>query len=137
MRNRSPKPVAAGFFRDIWRNKNLRRGVKIALFAVVYGVSVWLYLADVPTQANDNALFQAVLAQSHRPAQPAQLPAFDVNTAQAYELELLPGVGEVIAARIVAYREQHGPFTKREQLLNVEGIGEGRLADIAPYLLLP
>jgi competence protein ComEA len=48
----------------------------------------------------------------------------NINTASAEELEALPGVGEVIAARITAYREQHGPFRSVDDLIHVEGISD-------------
>ena len=58
----------------------------------------------------------------------------DLNQADAEQLEALPGVGPVIAARIVAYREANGDFTSVEQLVAVEGIGETTLAEVAPLL---
>lgn len=51
-----------------------------------------------------------------------------LNTATATELENLPGVGPVLAERIVAWREQNGPFDVVEDLLEVSGIGESKLA---------
>ena len=51
----------------------------------------------------------------------------NINTAPAEELERLPGIGESRAAAIVAYREEHGPFTYVEDLIQVPGIGEGIL----------
>ena len=48
----------------------------------------------------------------------------NINTATAKELEALPGVGEVIAARIVAYREQAGPFRSVDDLIHVEGLSD-------------
>jgi competence protein ComEA len=51
----------------------------------------------------------------------------NINTAAAAELEALPGVGEVIAQRIVDYRTANGPFTSVDQLLDVSGIGESTL----------
>lgn len=54
----------------------------------------------------------------------------NVNTAAAEELETLPGIGPVLAASIVEHREQNGPFSSVDQLLEVSGIGEQRLADI-------
>jgi competence protein ComEA len=54
----------------------------------------------------------------------------NLNSATAEDLETLPGIGEVLAAEIIAYREQNGPFTSVEDLLNVSGIGEQRLADV-------
>lgn len=54
----------------------------------------------------------------------------DLNRATATELEALPGVGPVLAERIVSHREEHGPFTVVEDLLDVVGIGEAKLAQI-------
>ncbi|HET7235460.1 MAG TPA: ComEA family DNA-binding protein [Actinomycetota bacterium] len=54
----------------------------------------------------------------------------NVNTASAAELETLPGVGEVIAQRIVDHRTANGPFTSVEQLLDVSGIGDSILESI-------
>lgn len=54
----------------------------------------------------------------------------NINTASATELEALPGIGEVIAQRIVDFRTQNGPFTSVEQLLDVSGIGDAILGSI-------
>lgn len=51
-----------------------------------------------------------------------------LNGASASDLEDLPGVGPVLAERIVAYREEHGRFETVEDLLGVSGIGEAKLA---------
>ena len=48
----------------------------------------------------------------------------NINTASPEELEALPGVGEIIAGRIVAYREQNGPFRSVDDLIHVEGISD-------------
>ncbi len=54
----------------------------------------------------------------------------NVNTASATELETLDGIGEVIAAAIVDYRTQNGPFTSVDQLEDVSGIGPSTLEAI-------
>lgn len=56
----------------------------------------------------------------------------DVNRATPQELERLPGVGPVLAERIVAYRLREGPFRKPEDLLPVPGIGPAVLRRILP-----
>lgn len=60
-----------------------------------------------------------------------------VNTADAASLDSLPGVGPVLAARIVAYREANGPFETVEDLLDVPGIGESKLAAMRDAVLVP
>ncbi len=57
----------------------------------------------------------------------------NLNTASAAQLEELPGVGPVTAAAIVAFRQEHGSFRSVDQLLDVSGIGEATLAEIAPH----
>lgn len=58
----------------------------------------------------------------------------DPNTASSSELQTIPGIGPVLAARIIEYRETVAPFTKPEDLLNVPGIGAKTLAKIEKYL---
>jgi competence protein ComEA len=54
----------------------------------------------------------------------------NLNLATADDLEMLPGIGEVLAQRIIEHRESNGPFTTVDELQEVSGIGEQRLADI-------
>src|SRR5215203_574820 len=54
----------------------------------------------------------------------------NINTATAEEFEALPGVGEVIATRIVAYREQNGPFRSIDDLIHVKGIADRAIDDM-------
>ncbi len=58
----------------------------------------------------------------------------DVNSADWPELTLLPNIGEVLAQRIIEYRQQHGPFTDHDQLQQVTGIGPRTMEAIRPYL---
>jgi competence protein ComEA len=60
-----------------------------------------------------------------------------LNTATASELETLPGVGPVLAGRIVAHREGIGAFAAVEDLLDVSGIGEAILARLRPLVRVP
>jgi competence protein ComEA len=50
-----------------------------------------------------------------------------VNSATAEQLDTLPGIGPATAAAIIAYRDQHGPFSSVEQLGEVRGIGPAKL----------
>lgn len=58
----------------------------------------------------------------------------NINTADIDKLTMLPGIGEVIAQRIIDYRQQHGKFRSVDELMNVEGIGESRLTNITKYI---
>ena len=62
--------------------------------------------------------------------------ALDLNTATAQDLEALPGIGPVMAQRLVQHRQTHGPFKDVEDLLSVSGIGEKKLARLKPYLVV-
>ena len=59
-----------------------------------------------------------------------------LNTADQALLETLPGVGPVTAAAILQWRADNGAFTSVDQLIEVSGIGEKTLAEIAPYVTL-
>lgn len=65
---------------------------------------------------------------------PSQTTNININTASETELDELPGVGPAIAAAIVAYRTESGGFTSVDELLEVRGIGEAKLAEIAPLV---
>ena len=58
----------------------------------------------------------------------------DLNTATVQQLDALPGVGPVLAQRIVDWRTQHGRFESVDQLQEVSGIGPSRLADLRPLV---
>ncbi len=58
----------------------------------------------------------------------------NVNSATAEKLAELPGIGPVLAERIVQYRNDNGFFTSPEELVNVKGIGEKKLAAMLPFV---
>lgn len=61
------------------------------------------------------------------PAGPPSSGPISLSTATARELEQLPGVGPVTAEKIVAHREQHGPFRAVEELTAISGVGPARV----------
>jgi competence protein ComEA len=84
-----------------------------------------------------------------KPAQPGGLAAsassaapdatgalVNINTATAEQLDSLPGVGPVTAQKILEWRGAHGAFSSVDELLEVDGIGEKTLADLAPHVTL-
>ncbi|RQD70607.1 MAG: competence protein ComEA [Tindallia sp. MSAO_Bac2] len=58
----------------------------------------------------------------------------NINTADAGTLETLPGIGPVLAQRIIDHRQQTGNFSSKEELKNVSGIGDARYRDIADHV---
>lgn len=70
-----------------------------------------------------------------------QTPKEDVipvhlNTATAEEFMTIPGIGQKYAEAIVAFREKHGDFKSVWELDAIDGIGEGLIQKITPYLIL-
>ena len=74
----------------------------------------------------DGAATEAAAASGVRPD-----GRLDLNTATAVQLQSLPGIGPVLAERIVAHRDASGPFTEVGQLREVTGIGERTFQGLA------
>ncbi len=60
----------------------------------------------------------------------SRLSAININTASAAEIERLPGIGPVLAERIVAHRQENGPFRRVEHLMMVRGISDRKFREI-------
>ncbi len=73
-------------------------------------------------------------ASTDIPPDASQEARLNLNTATEKELESLPGIGPVLARRIVTYRAMHGPFHRVEDLLDVQGIGPVLLEKLRPYV---
>jgi len=113
------------------------------------GASIWFYRANQPLPEVDPAA-AAKLDEFIRAAQNDSTQVFspaieasrniktstrlDLNAANANELARLPGIGAVMAQRIVDYRETHGRFKSIEELRKVKGIGAKKFAKLAPLL---
>lgn len=60
----------------------------------------------------------------------AETQLIDINTADASELDGLPGIGEKTVEKIISYREEVGNFETKEDIKNVSGIGESKYSEI-------
>ncbi len=58
----------------------------------------------------------------------------DINRASVEEFAKLPGIGPELGRRIVAFREEHGPFRRVEDLLAIRGIGRKKWKAIRPFI---
>jgi competence protein ComEA len=67
-------------------------------------------------------------------APPGSTGPVSLSSATVEQLDALDGVGPTLAARIVAWREQNGGFASVDQLLDVPGIGDGRLEALRPHV---
>lgn len=99
------------------------------------GTAGELRVAVVRKDASREERFQGVTEQptgesSSSNAQNSPEKLLNLNEATKEELESLPGIGRVLAQRILDYREVYGDFLALEELTNVEGIGEGKLEEI-------
>ena len=77
----------------------------------------------IPAQMQAAPTAAATAAAETVPDETVSFPV-NINTADADTLAALPGIGRVLAERIVAYRRQNGSFRAIEEITKVEGIGE-------------
>ncbi len=137
-----------------------QRAMLLLLFAFGIGSLVWLYRqsqplppvnpAETATFAEYDSLLRSegsdtvrvsssvttrnYFAKSFQP--PQSSPPLDLNTATEAELMRLPGIGPVMAKRIVEYRQRHGSFKHLPDLRKVKGIGAKTYAKLAPLLVV-
>jgi competence protein ComEA len=76
----------------------------------------------------------AAVSAAENPAAKVTIETIHLNQATAEQLQTLPGVGPALSERIVSYRDKHGPFRSVDQLAEVNGIGEAKLAKLKDQL---
>jgi len=110
---------------------NLLLGVAAA---VSVAVSVWYSASVIPEPVPVSfTAASSVPASASTAFDPSRI---DINKASAAALDLLPGIGPVLAERIIEYRKENGDFQLPEDLLSVEGIGENTLEELRPYIIV-
>jgi len=72
--------------------------------------------------------------QERPPVQTARVVPVDLNHGSLEELQTLPGIGPVLAERIVQYRREHGRFVSMAEVKQVRGIGAKRFEQLRPYV---
>ena len=101
--------------------KLLRSPGFLALLACLM-LGVGFYLGMLYFRSRSYVTLVIAAAPAERVIAPAA-SLVNINTAGEAELQSLPGIGPTLAQRIVAYREEHGPFRYLYELSNVSGIG--------------
>lgn len=107
---------------------------KQKLFPVLFAaaaalfLAVALFLAYKPTDPIPPVL------RTLSPSSPGGAYRLNLNDATAAELESLPGIGPVLAANILAWREENRFFISMEDLLEVDGIGKKTCENLEPYI---
>ena len=114
---------------------------KLTTIEILLLAAAALFLAAVGAQyihtARRSADVPWEVVTGHRTDDTAQVEThLDLNSATAEQLEQLPGIGPVLAGRIVEYRQIHGPFAAAEELTKVEGIGDATVAGLLEYITI-
>lgn len=88
--------------------------------------------SPAPQETQEEAPLELEEAEQQTPqlSAPTEEEPLNLNTATQAELELLPGIGPVLAQAILDYRDSFGGFSAKEQLKEVSGIGEKRYAAV-------
>lgn len=109
----------------------MKKGSLILLFicaisvSMVIGIFIGRNFRRLDITLPNNTANESVSAQAQ-----AQDFRLNINEATKNQLMELPGIGDVIADRIIAYRDENGPFQSTDDLMNVEGIGEKKLQSL-------
>ena len=115
--------------------RNMKRiRIESAVCAIYLILILVMVLAFRFGHGDPNVIPDSLFAQSEENGLPIRTDIVDLNSASARELEMLPGVGTVIAERIVAYRNENGPFSSVEDIMQVSGIGAETFSGFADFV---
>ena len=114
--------------------KKLMAGSALALLVFLAAFFLGRASAGDTLRVQTQKHAQIAQPQSVQQPQSAQTDRLCLNTASQEELMQLPGVGEVLAGRIAAYRTRYGRFVSVRQLMDVDGIGEELYAALEPLV---
>lgn len=116
-------------------------GVKLLFLAGTIGFLSLSGLLQSPSQSTQSEAppvqpagraFERLPASE--PVTGADVVSVDINRGSAKDLQRLPGIGPVLAERILHYRQENGIFASIRDIQNVKGIGVKRFAQLEPYI---
>jgi competence protein ComEA len=90
----------------------------------------------ITCKGSENSPFITVLPMKSSQCLTLGIP-LDLNLMTVADFDLLPGIGPVLAERIVAYRHKNGDFAKIDELLQVDGVGEKKFQKLSKYFKAP
>ena len=102
------------------------------IYSFAEGDTIQALLSDAGIKPNADLNYIKIFIPTKGEKQSPQ--KIDINRAESWLLEALPGVGEVTAQAIVNHRNENGPFKRIDGLLQVKGIGEGTFNKIKDYV---
>lgn len=114
-------------------------GFKLLLLAGAMGALSFAGLLESPSVPSGALSMRQADALTEQPPQsPPVMVAngglVNINRGSAEDLRSLPGIGPVLAERIIRHRQEHGKFGSIRDIQNVKGIGEKKFAQLEPYI---
>lgn len=130
---------------EAWSIKNCPTscsfGFKLLLLAGTVGVLSFAGLLERPSLSapSDALSMRQTDASTEQPPQSppvmvADVGPVDINRDSADDLRRLPGIGPVLAERVIRHRQEHGKFDSIRDIQNVKGIGAKKFAQLEPYI---
>ncbi len=135
--------ILKGIFYCAGFHTNEKTVLLFLVFGFIIGMGVWIYrqyYEPVPI-ISDSVLNQEDISSgkvNEKEINPEKTEnpnlLVSINKATREQLEYLPGIGPVMATRIIAYRDQHHGFQTIDELLEIKGIGEKTVEKLKPYI---